>query len=1027
MRGLSDKLKSALEVLAGFRGPKHLHAVRFEDLTPVNRKLNQVHNSTVRLTDDTQSVVDAVGNGSEPGTLLYDVNKALEDARQAGQAAADAHQTASQVSDDLGALAADFNGTLSDAFGAVYDSIGGIQTEISLRNIEQGQIAVMADHANQAVLTALLRVSDVESGLRSAGFYLDPETGRAGIEAIDALDGRVNEVSVSVDAVNAEVALKASVAYVNQTVSEAILDPTQIPVVSDLNVRMTAAEINLDGLEAELGLKASATDVQGHEVRLGEAELAIGALEGQISLKVSQSDFDQAESRLTNAEQTLSAIDGAQSRQVLFDIRELHDAAEAAEVQTLEQLMELYRTREAAKQDVAYAIDDVRVLVRDNRVAISTATTELAAAIDGNAAQIKRETQARVSETAALATDIATYKAEFDAFDAYARQTFYAAANLDAALSTFGTELVADLEAPGGAIGTLSANLSQNYLTKVDTEQAIAGAKQELSAELSKLTGSAGGFAVTLDRLEALHLSPAAVLSNDPEFGQENTVIVTQVGPAGKTNGKTEGGAVIEIPESVAQQYGARRVKISVLARQPADYPAASFSIAYSTNDSGNSGLLSNAPAGGTGAGWEWFHFFYDVPAPNLGGADYIGIFGDDTGNAKKTEIAKVVVQIAIEAGELPEVAQLRADLNDVSGLNVDATTAHGSFLRQMNVDGGTGKVAGIDNFGTAMADIHGNAQSAYVLRAKAGGAEGELELVAWDDASGTGSAIVLTADHIFAKGVLQADKLAVGVAQNMLSNADLEMGLLHYSDSGTGTIGSNRVVSLNEPGTSYAGYDYPTVNIQANTGATKNGFARLQLAPEDKDGNSKLGYRVKKSTWYEWHTAVSATRANFRMLVRWYDATGNIISTESMLTVDDAPSSSADNPEDWDRYGKLILSPDNAAFACPMIQLYEVTSGDSGIIRVYAPFFAKTVADAKLSNYGSGNVTLVTGDGIATKAVKAEHMDVVSLAAIAASIGHFKSAESGERVEIKDGEIRVYYDNDQVAVALGYIGDMVP
>lgn len=1022
MRALSEKLKSALEVLAGFRGPKHLHAVRFGDLTPVNRKLNQVHDSTVRLTDDTQAVVDAVGDGTAPGTLLYDVNKALEDARQAGQAAAEVHQTASQISDDLEALVDGYGGSLTD----LSQHIGAIETTITLQQPDIAAAAASAEQANASIIRALLRLSELETQTRQAGLYVDEESGTARIEALERLAGSLNEVSIALDAATAQIALRATRTEVNQVVSEALLDPTQVPIVNELTARVSSVELNLDGIENELNAKASATVVNGYGVRIGTAEQNISGLQAAIEQKVSQTDFDQAETRITTAEQSLAAIDGASFSQSLWDIRQAQDAADAASASNLAQLLELYQTREALKVDFAYATEDLRVLVRDNRVAISTAKSELGAAIDGNAAQILTEQKARVSENAALAKEVSEFKASFDGFEAYARQSFYVKSDADQAIAQAGTDLVAALESPGGSIGSLEANLSQNYLSKVDTQSAITAAKEEMRGEITQLSGAAGGFSVTLDDLAVLHLKPSAVLSNTPQFGQDNTIIVTQTGTSASTNGKTSGGAVIEIPEAVAQRYGARRVKISVLARQPANYPAASFSVAYSTNDTGGSGRLSNAPAGGTGPGWDWFHFYYDVPAPVNGGPDYLGLFGDDSGNSKKTEFAKVAIQVAAEAEDLPEIAQISGELNDVKVLDLTAGTAFASMLNQMGVSA-NGRVAGIENFGSAMADIHGNAQAAYVLRAKAGGQQGEMEIVAWDNAQGAGSAIILTSDNIFAKGLLQADKFAVGVAQNMLANADLEMGMLHYTDGGTGTIGSNREVSLLAPNTPYAGYDYSTIEIKANTGATTSGYARLHLAPEDADGNRKLGYRVKKEKWYEWHCAVSATRANFKLLVRWYDGQGNIIDTEEMLTVNGAPAGSSDNPEEWERYGALIKSPDKAAFARPMIQLHEVTSGASGIIRVCNPFFAKTVEGAKLSNYGTGNVTLVTGDGIATKGVKAKHIDVIELAALAANIGHFKSANSGERVEIKDDEIRIYYDNDQVAVALGYIGDLVP
>lgn len=72
--------------------------------------------------------------------------------------------------------------------------------------------------------------------------------------------------------------------------------------------------------------------------------------------------------------------------------------------------------------------------------------------------------------------------------------------------------------------------------------------------------------------------------------------------------------------------------------------------------------------------------------------------------------------------------------------------------------------------------------------------------------------------------------------------------------------------------------------------------------------------------------------------------------------------------------------------------------------------------------------VDIVPGVYIDTAAIKnasitAAHIDkasVTSLSAISANIGHFKSAESGARLEIKDSVLEVYDENNQVRVRLG-------
>ena len=54
------------------------------------------------------------------------------------------------------------------------------------------------------------------------------------------------------------------------------------------------------------------------------------------------------------------------------------------------------------------------------------------------------------------------------------------------------------------------------------------------------------------------------------------------------------------------------------------------------------------------------------------------------------------------------------------------------------------------------------------------------------------------------------------------------------------------------------------------------------------------------------------------------------------------------------------------------------------------------------------------------TNTVTAEKMNVASLSAISAVLGTFKSATTGERVEITDDEISVYDANNILRVKIG-------
>uniref|UniRef100_UPI000A994E52 hypothetical protein n=1 Tax=Tritonibacter mobilis TaxID=379347 RepID=UPI000A994E52 len=94
--------------------------------------------------------------------------------------------------------------------------------------------------------------------------------------------------------------------------------------------------------------------------------------------------------------------------------------------------------------------------------------------------------------------------------------------------------------------------------------------------------------------------------------------------------------------------------------------------------------------------------------------------------------------------------------------------------------------------------------------------------------------------------------------------------------------------------------------------------------------------------------------------------------------------------------------------------------SNDSWMF-LHKPQLAETTgAASQPAPYSPQGSTLINGNRLATGAVTAEKIDVNELSAITANIGHFKSAASGERVEIEDDRIRVFDSSDVARVVIG-------
>ncbi|AZV77927.1 hypothetical protein EBB79_08480 [Parasedimentitalea marina] len=317
------------------------------------------------------------------------------------------------VTDDANEAAANLDNALIAARITPLESeIQRVDTQLELRDIEQRSVAQALGVINGQILWATERLSQVQSTFADAGIITDPETGLVSIYGVSAAENLINEVEIRLNAAEANINLSASQAYVDQVVTDALLDPTQIPLVAALQVQVNQVMIDLDAAEAAIALKADQVTVDGLTVSLSSAWVQIDAANAAIELKVDTAEFDGVASRLQSAEVTIETLNGPQITQTVADTRALMEAAEAGNAATLALLLQQYENREIWRQDIAYASQDMRALVTEGRVATAEIVTTLGAAIDGNTALIETETSVRSSEAAALAASISTLQVQ---------------------------------------------------------------------------------------------------------------------------------------------------------------------------------------------------------------------------------------------------------------------------------------------------------------------------------------------------------------------------------------------------------------------------------------------------------------------------------------------------------------------------------------------------------------------------------------------------------------------------------------
>lgn len=321
------------------------------------------------------------------------------------------------------------------------------QQQDALNQSVRGNINQMAEGLLEAALAAdkaLERITD-------AGVYVDPATGQVKIYGLEQTKGQVTELSVQLDAVKGQMLLKASTAYVDGKIAEAVLSPADLLLYEGIDARLISVTQELDSINGRLTQKADALELQGALVRLTTAESNLDALGGQIALRVTraeyQADQDALQQRMGSAELTLNALDvPAITATVIASSRSERDAEKSAEA-LLRDILSGERNREQAADALAFARNQLSAAITEGLAAEAQQRLQLAATVGEQGAALTQESKAR---------------ADADAAEALARQQL-------AAETQQGQQ-------------TLSAAIEQEASTRSNAVSAEAQARQQLQA-----------------------------------------------------------------------------------------------------------------------------------------------------------------------------------------------------------------------------------------------------------------------------------------------------------------------------------------------------------------------------------------------------------------------------------------------------------------------------------------------------------------------------------------------------------------
>lgn len=353
------------------------------------------------------------------------------------------------------------------------------------------------DAAARQALEALLIADRALERITDAGVYVDPDTGTVKIAGLEATRDEVTQLEVLLDAVQGQLALKATTAYVDGKIAEAVLSPADLLLYEGLDARVTSVTQALNSVNGQLAQKASAAELTQALVRLTTAENNLDALSGQIALRVTRSEWESAqqglENRISSAEVTLNALDVPSITQTVIASRRLDKSADKAAQALLRDILTGERNRSEAAEALAFARTELSAAITEGLQAEAQQRTQLAAKVDSQAAALSQESTARSTADEALAQQQQALVAQVMQTDqrlqAQIQSESQARADADAAEATQRQLLAATVAANRteglNAVDAAFAAISAEQTARANAISAEASARQTLAATVS--------------------------------------------------------------------------------------------------------------------------------------------------------------------------------------------------------------------------------------------------------------------------------------------------------------------------------------------------------------------------------------------------------------------------------------------------------------------------------------------------------------------------------------------------------------
>jgi hypothetical protein len=506
-------------------------------------------------------------------------------------------------------------------------------------------------------------------------------------------------------------------------------------------------------------------------------------------------------------------------------------------------------------------------------------------------------------------------------------------------------------------LADVTADLEENYLTAVNTNNAIAAAKTEISATIGRAslirksdgTGGVGGWVSATANADVPAHAPAGAQSlHFADGGREAPLR--------------------------AEDVAGRTFLISGWFKSN-DVFRAGLRGSTDGNENGGDMIASSGAMVGPFTSWTYHEFTVAVGsashsthwAPGFdvvdGATDWIRAFG--------LRCVDVTEQTAADD-------VLEGYINEISGLDLNALTgtAFGTLLSELGVVAG-GASAFVAETATALSNLEGDMEATVQWVAVAGGAQASFRLVATNG----GSAIMLDADQTIVPGTMSVGVLSVGVGGNQFDDSRWASGADRVgTHSGNAAFLAEHNVHIRNPGQTWAGAVYPTLAIYQN-GTLTGSEAIFYLNNVGDTSNTMSGEPAEAGQWWEGQLRISSHRCDGRFQLVFRGSDGTWLADAS-VDIQHNASGSSTNPDDWILYTVRGQAPAGTTHVQLVVRKNGTTSSTTSWLFLHKPFLGQTHADAtKPTPWSPGGSVRIDGGQILADAVSLNHINLNSLA----------------------------------------------